>query len=60
MTLGQKIREAREALGLELDQLADQAGLSLHDLVQIERGEVQPDSDTLMTLGDFLGIEFEG
>ncbi|MBI3927098.1 MAG: helix-turn-helix transcriptional regulator [Armatimonadetes bacterium] len=58
-TPGQRIREARTALGVELDQLADQTGLSLHDLVQIERDEVEPDLEILTTIGDFLGIDFE-
>jgi transcriptional regulator with XRE-family HTH domain len=67
MSLAQRLREAREAAGLTLEELAEQAEVSktyLWELEKDEAGEKKPSADILLrianalavTLADLLGL----
>ena len=53
--LGRAIRGARQKQGWTLRELADQAGISVSLLSQVERGGADPSLDTLRDLADALG-----
>ncbi len=53
--LGERLRELRQARGLSLRALAEQAGVSAGLLSQIERGLVDPSLATLRSLADVFG-----
>lgn len=62
--LGQRIREARSAKGLSLQQLEDASGISKSYIWRIEKSEerdetVRPSGDTLAKLANALGISAE-
>jgi transcriptional regulator with XRE-family HTH domain len=50
MTLGQRVREKRKALGMTQTALADLAGISQSTIVRTERDETVPDGATLLVL----------
>jgi transcriptional regulator with XRE-family HTH domain len=53
--LGQRLREAREAAGLSLRELAQRVGLRDHTvLIKYERGETPPSSTRLVALAQAL------
>ncbi|HXH02967.1 MAG TPA: XRE family transcriptional regulator [Candidatus Competibacteraceae bacterium] len=54
-----KIRAARKARGLTLEQLAQQSGVSKSMLSQIERGQTNPTFATLWNLTQTLGIDIQ-
>ena len=56
MVTGERIRQAREARGLTMADLARSAGLSPGAISRIERGERAPGSATLQRLAQALGI----
>ena len=57
-SLGQRIREAREAAGMTQQALASAAGIGRVTLVRIERGEQSPRYETLTALATALNRSF--
>ena len=55
--IGIIIKERRKHLGVNQQTLADLAGVGLNTLVAIERGEGNPQLDTLLTILDTLGLQ---
>ena len=55
-TIGARIRRERLAREWTLDRLADAAGVSRRQLVNIEQGEANPSIGTLLGMSDALGI----
>lgn len=56
---GGRIRELRRKAGLTLQTLADQAGISVGFLSQIERDKATPSLGTLASLASALGVEID-
>ena len=56
MSLGQRLAEARRALGLNQKQLGEKAGVSPSLVSQIERGRVSASLNTLRKLAGVLGV----
>ena len=54
--LGDRLRSAREARGLTLDQVAERSGLSKAHLSRLESGERQPSIAALLDLAKILGV----
>lgn len=57
--LGTLLKERRKYLGVNQQTLADLAGVGLNTLVAIERGEGNPQLDTLLTILDTLGLQMD-
>jgi transcriptional regulator with XRE-family HTH domain len=57
--LGANIRERRTARDLTLEDLANEAGLSVTYVGQTERGQRNPSVLVLWRIADALGITFE-
>lgn len=57
--IGNIIKERRKRLGVNQQTLADLAGVGLNTLVAIERGEGNPQLNTLMTILDTLGLQMD-
>lgn len=55
-TIGARIRRKRQARGWTLNQLADAAGISRRQLVNVEQGDANPSIGTLLAMSDALGI----
>lgn len=55
-SVGQKLRQLRKARGRSLKQLAEEAGISIGFISQIERGLSSPSVRTLVRLADVLGV----
>lgn len=58
--LGRAVREARERVGLSQVQLADNAGLSLRPLRELEAGRSSPSLATIVALADALPLTLDG
>jgi transcriptional regulator with XRE-family HTH domain len=56
MTIAQRIRQARESVGLSQEALARRADVAMMTVSRIERGASQPDLDTLRRLALALGV----
>lgn len=56
---GARIRHLRRRSGLTLQALADQAGISVGFLSQVERDKATPSLGTLAALGEALGVEID-
>lgn len=54
--LGKRIREARKDCGLTQQELADQTGLAVKTVQDIEKGRKNPPYETLARLLDRLGM----
>ncbi|MFN4101103.1 MAG: helix-turn-helix domain-containing protein, partial [Pararhodobacter sp.] len=54
---GGRIRELRHKAGLTLQALADEAGISVGFLSQVERNKATPSLGTLASLAAVLGVE---
>ncbi|HLN41305.1 MAG TPA: XRE family transcriptional regulator [Acidimicrobiales bacterium] len=54
-SVGERLRAARERVGLTLDQTAELAGLSKAHLSRLESAERQPSIAALLTLSEALG-----
>jgi transcriptional regulator with XRE-family HTH domain len=59
-SLGQRLRDGREARGLSLRELARRIGVSPSLISQIERGLVAPSVGTLWSLASELGLAIDG
>jgi transcriptional regulator with XRE-family HTH domain len=60
---GAKLKAAREAAGLTQQQLADRAGMYVHNIAKMERGVREPTWPTALKLAKALGVSvaaFEG
>lgn len=57
MTLGDYLRDARHEKRITQDALARRIGLSQSALAYIENGRAMPRLDTILRLGEALGIE---
>ena len=57
--IGIIIKERRKRLGVNQQTLADLAGVGLNTLVAIERGEGNPQLNTLLTILDTLGLQMD-
>jgi len=55
VSVGERLRAARERVGLTLDQTAEQSGLSKAHLSRLESAERQPSIAALLTLSAVLG-----
>lgn len=55
-TIGARIRRERLAREWTLDGLADVAGISRRQVINLEQGEANPSIGTLLSLSDALGI----
>jgi transcriptional regulator with XRE-family HTH domain len=51
------LRERRESLGLSMNEIARRTGLAQQTVSFIERGMRMPTLDTLLRIGDALGLE---
>ncbi|WP_300672224.1 helix-turn-helix domain-containing protein [Desulfoluna sp.] len=56
---GSKLRAVRERRGITLKRVAGKAGVSESLVSQIERNKVSPSVDTLLSIADVLGIDYE-
>ncbi|MCG8472012.1 MAG: XRE family transcriptional regulator [Desulfobacterales bacterium] len=56
---GSKLRAVRERRGITLKSVAGKAGVSESLVSQIERNKVSPSIDTLLSIADVLGIDYE-
>ena len=57
--IGNIIKERRKHLGVNQQTLADLAGVGLNTLVAIERGDGNPQLNTLLTILDTLGLQMD-
>ena len=57
--IGIIIKERRKHLGVNQQTLADLAGVGLNTLVAIERGEGNPQINTLLSILDTLGMQMD-
>ena len=57
--IGTIIKERRKHLGVNQQTLADLACVGLNTLVAIERGEGNPQLNTLLTILDTLGLQMD-
>jgi transcriptional regulator with XRE-family HTH domain len=55
--IGRSIREQRVKRFMTQEQLARTAGISLRQVVRIERNEVEPRFATILKLAEALGVE---
>ena len=55
-TIGARIRRERQAREWTLDRLAEAAGISRRQVVNVEQGEANPSIGTLLSISDALGI----
>lgn len=56
MTVGEKIRAARKAVGLTQKQLGERLGISYVNISQLEGGQRIPSLDTLQKIADALQV----
>jgi DNA-binding XRE family transcriptional regulator len=57
--IGKKIRNLRKTAGYTQGCLAELSGVSLHTIINIERGNYAPRIDVLSRLADIFGLEIE-
>jgi transcriptional regulator with XRE-family HTH domain len=53
----ERLRTLREESGLTLGALSEKAGLHLHSLAKLERGEREPKWGTVIDLAEALGVD---
>ena len=53
---GKRLRKLRRNMELTQEQLADQVGVSLNFIGQLERGENSPSLETIQKLAEVLGV----
>ena len=59
MTVGQRIKESRNATGLTQEELGERLGVSGAAIAQYETGKRNPKYETLRRIGDALNIPVE-
>ena len=59
MTLGQRIRERREALGLSQEKVAEQMGVSRQAVGKWESDDARPSTENLLRLAQLLGTDVQ-
>lgn len=57
LALGRAIKAARSEQGIERKELARRAGISYPYLAEIEKGLKRPSTDSLLPIGDALGLK---
>ena len=57
MKIGRSVKQQRVKAFMTQEQLAKVAGISLRQLVRIERNEVEPRFSTILKLGKALGVD---
>ena len=57
--IGSAIKERRKALGVNQQTLSELSGVAINTLVSIERGEGNPQLQTLLTVLDTLGLQID-
>ena len=57
--IGKAIKDRRKKLGVNQQTLADLAGVAVHTVVAIERGEGNPQLETLLAILDTLGLQLD-
>ena len=55
-SLGEALRQSRKAQGLSMQSVADQAGLSVGFISQVERGLTAPSLSSLVSIARVLGL----
>lgn len=55
-TIGDKLRELREALGMSRVDLEVASGVKIGTIIKIEQNVARPRSDNVMRLADALGV----
>ncbi len=55
--IGERIRNARRALGISMDDLSELAEVSLTTIGKIERGAQSPTAETLVRISSALEID---
>lgn len=60
MNLGNELRRARKARGLTLKAVAEKAGVSEGFMSQVENNVKSPSVETLMSIGQALGVDVGG
>lgn len=58
-SIGERIRHAREAAGLTLEQLANICGVPQMTLWRYERGDFKPGAEKLASIAQALGVTQE-
>jgi predicted ATPase/DNA-binding XRE family transcriptional regulator len=58
-SFGDLLRQRRQAAGLTQEALAERAGLSVHGIQKLERGDTHPYRDTARRLSQALGLAAE-
>lgn len=57
--IGNAIKDRRKALGVNQQTLSELSGVAINTLVAIERGEGNPQLQTLLTVLDTLGLQID-
>lgn len=57
LTIGERIKEAREEKGLTQRQVADRMGVKYQNIGQYERGLRTPKIGTIRRIADALGVK---
>ncbi len=55
-SLGQRLRACRAGLGLSGAAVEEELGITRGNLYRLERDEVDPSTDVLLTLARFYGV----
>ena len=59
MTIGEKIKELREANGLQKKQLTEKIGVNHNAVAAWERGEYEPSVFNCILLADVFGVTLD-
>lgn len=57
--IGRLIKERRKKLGLDQQDLADLAMVGINTVVAIERGQGNPQLETLLSIAEVLGLQID-
>lgn len=57
--IGKAIKDRRKALGVNQQTLSELSGVATNTLVAVERGEGNPQLQTLLTVLDTLGLQID-
>ena len=59
LILGLKVKSLRQEKGLSYQQLAEQTGMSLSYVHDIETGKKFPKADKILSLAKILGVDYD-